>query len=140
MWDALSTPTIDKHIHLSNLKALFMILKGEDPLANQQDSDRILAISPKYKVGLTDAHKKLVGDSLKLNEEMYRTVVLPALKEYLLMLASNDYPLENTIKAELTGAFYFGEEHLMTDFPDDPTLTIQYSHSLYQLLEMSLAQ
>ena len=130
VWDALSTPTIDKHIRLSNLKALYMILKGEDPLANQV-AENLGGVAPKYKVSLTDSHKKLLEDSLKSHEEMYRSVVLPSLKDYLCMLADYDFPVELVIKEQLAASFFFVEENLLHDFPDDRPLTLEYAFSLY---------
>lgn len=138
VWSALSTPTIDEHIRLKNLQALFIILKGDDPFENDQ-AEETLIMNPIYKVELSDSLQKAIEESVKQHYEFYRNVFLPDFEHFVKQLADNSYPLTSTIRELVTAIYFMGEEERMNDFIADPTLTLDHTYSFYVLLHKCLS-
>ena len=140
LWSSLSTATIDEHIRLCHLQALFVILKGDDPFLNQESMEELLSIDPRYKVALLPSQIETITESVRLHLDFYSSTLLPALRDFLVMLRSADHlRITDLIKDDLVASFFFDDRDALSAFPDDPSLTIDRSYSLYLLILKCLA-
>ncbi len=141
-WKSLSTPTIDEHICLCHLRALFFILKGNDPdeMTTRSSSNQLMDVDSRYNVELSLNQKKIISDSVHQHPNFYSSILLPILQDFIEMLKRADHlRLTDLIKDDLIASYFFENESELADFPDDPTLTLVHLLPLYLHIEKSLA-